>query len=121
MAHYKTSHSNHFIVSAFQNHWEIMLPRGNLLMVGKQICERKLRGFFTEELCFIRNGLTNFHNLRILIGENPQDTPINFSLCQFSINVCMYGICWIFFDWSLPLLALLNGDSHLNVIQNTAP
>ena len=76
--------------------------------------------FFTDESCFTRNGVTNFHNLHVWMEENPKEIrPYSFQR-QFSVNVWagIVGDCLIG-PFALP--ARLNGETYLNFLQNSIP
>lgn len=76
--------------------------------------------FFTDESCFTRNGVVNFHNLHIWSDENPRETRPNSFQRQFSINVWagIIGNCMI---GPIELPQRLNGDSYLLFLRETLP
>lgn len=75
---------------------------------------------FTDEACFTRRGVTNFHNEHVYAYENPHATKVTHYQHEFKINVWA-GIINNFIIGPVILPHRLNGETYLDHLQNTLP
>lgn len=75
---------------------------------------------FTDEACFTRRGITNFHNEHVYAEENPHAIKINHFQHEFKINVWA-GIIGNFIIGPVRLPQRLTGEAYLIFLQHTLP
>lgn len=75
---------------------------------------------FTDEASFTRSGVVNLHNEHVYADENPHAIKVNHHQHQFKINVWA-GIIDRYLIGPVVLPHRLNGNIHLNFLQNTLP
>lgn len=76
---------------------------------------------FTDEACFTRRGVTNFHNEHVYADENPHAIKVNHFQREFKINVWA-GIIGNFIVGPVRLPQRLTGEIYLRQhLQNTLP
>lgn len=75
---------------------------------------------FTDEACFTRRGVTNFHNEHVYAVENPHAIKINHFQHEFKLNVWI-GIIGNFIVGPVILPQRLTGNIYLQFLQNTLP
>lgn len=75
---------------------------------------------FTDEACFTRRGMTNFHNEHVYADENPHVSKQRHFQNEFRINVWT-GIIGNFVIGPVILPIRLNGASYLDFLENTLP
>lgn len=75
---------------------------------------------FTDEACFARNAIMNFHNNHVWAEDNPQAIIENNSQNKFSVNVWI-GIVGDFLIGPYFLPPRLNGDQYRRFLEDVLP
>lgn len=75
---------------------------------------------FTDEACFTKRGVTNFHNEHVYAEENPHAIKVNHYQHEFKINVWA-GIIDNFVIGPAILPQSLNGANYLDHLRNVLP
>jgi len=75
---------------------------------------------FTDEACFTRRGVTNFHNEHLYADENPHAIKVRHFQQEFKINVWA-GIIGNFIIGPVILPQRLTGQIYLDHLENTLP